>query len=198
LNWNERLNPKRHAIENLLDNIEVLISAEELAERNRELGAKITADFAGESLHVIGVLKGCFVFLADLVRHIDLDVSCDFLSVSSYGASTKSSGVVRMIRDLSEPIEGRHVLLVEDIVDTGLTMKYLLENVKTRQPKSVSVCTLLHKPAGRQVEVPIHYTGFTIPDKFVIGYGLDYIELYRNLPYIGYVPQIEEQENADE
>lgn len=185
-------------MENLLEHMEVLISAEEIEARNRELGAQITKDFAGESIHVIGVLKGCYIFLADLVRHIDLDVSCDFLSVSSYGASTKSSGVVRMIRDLSEPIEGRNVVLIEDIVDTGLTMKYLLDNIKTRHPKSVSVCTLLHKPGGQQgVDVPLDYVGFTIPDKFVIGYGLDYIEFYRNLPFIGYVPRIDE-ESQDE
>lgn len=188
--------PKRYIIENILEHIEVLISEEEIAQRVRELGAEITKDFAGESIHVIGVLKGCYIFLADLVRHIDLKVSCDFLSVSSYGASTKSSGVVRMIRDLSEPIEGRHVVLVEDIVDTGLTMNYLLDNIKARKPKSVSVCSLLHKPTGGEVDVPVDYTGFVIPNKFVIGYGLDYIEFYRNLPYIGYVPQIEQEKLA--
>lgn len=176
----------------MLENLEVLITREELDERNRELGAAITADFEGEPIHVIGVLKGCFIFLADLVRHIDLDVSVDFLGLSSYGDSTKSSGVVRMTQDLSEPIEGKNVLVVEDIVDTGLTMKYLLENLQTRHPKSLSVCTLLHKPEGQKVEVPISYTGFTIPNKFVIGYGLDYAELYRNVPYIGYVPQSDE------
>lgn len=186
-------------MENLLEHIEVLISAEEIEARNRELGAQITKDFAGESIHVIGVLKGCYIFLADLVRHIDLDVSCDFLSVSSYGASTRSSGVVRMIRDLSEPVEGRNVVLIEDIVDTGLTMKYLLANIKTRHPKSVSVCTLLHKPGGQQgAGVPLDYVGFTIPDKFVIGYGLDYIEFYRNLPYIGYVPEIDERSQDED
>ena len=158
------------------------------------MAEQITADFEGEEVHVIGVLKGCFVFLADLVRYIDLDVSIDFLGLSSYGDSTKSSGVVRMTQDLSEPIEGKNVLVVEDIVDTGLTMKYLLENLQTRHPKSLSVATLLHKPEGQTVDVPIAYKGFTIPDKFVIGYGLDYAELYRNLPYIGYVPQIGKDE----
>ncbi|MFP4597345.1 MAG: hypoxanthine phosphoribosyltransferase [Persicimonas sp.] len=157
----------------------------------------MTEDFAGERIHVIGVLKGCFLFLADLVRCIDLDLSVDFLGLSSYGDSTKSSGVVRVTQDLSAPIEGEHVLIVEDIVDTGLTMKYLLENLQTRHPKSLSVCTLLHKPSGQDIEVPIAYKGFTIPNKFVIGYGLDYAELYRNLPYIGYVPQIEADELAD-
>jgi hypoxanthine phosphoribosyltransferase len=138
------------------------------------------------------------MFVTDLVRYIDLDLSVDFLGLSSYGDSTKSSGVVRMTQDLSDPIEGKNVLIVEDIVDTGLTMKYLLENLQTRHPKSLSVVTLLDKPAGRKVEVPIEYTGFEIPDKFVIGYGLDYAELYRNLPYIGYVPQIEEEDEADD
>ncbi|WP_246099115.1 hypoxanthine phosphoribosyltransferase [Persicimonas caeni] len=158
----------------------------------------MTADFEGEQVHIIGVLKGCFMFVTDLVRYIDLDLSVDFLGLSSYGDSTKSSGVVRMTQDLSDPIEGKNVLIVEDIVDTGLTMKYLLENLQTRHPKSLSVVTLLDKPAGRKVEVPIEYTGFEIPDKFVIGYGLDYAELYRNLPYIGYVPQIEEEDQADD
>lgn len=185
-------------MEDAMERLEVLISQEEIDERNREMAEQITRDFAGESIHVIGVLKGCFVFLADLVRHIDLDVSIDFLGLSSYGDSTKSSGVVRMTQDLSEPIEGKHVLVVEDIVDTGLTMKYLLENLQTRHPASLSVCTLLHKPKGQKVEVPIEYTGFTIPDKFVIGYGLDYAELYRNLPYIGYIPQIEEEDEKED
>jgi hypoxanthine phosphoribosyltransferase len=156
------------------------------------LAAQINADFEGESIHVIGVLKGCFIFLADLVRHLEVDVSMDFLGLSSYGDSTKSSGVVRVTQDLSEPIEGRNVVVVEDIVDTGLTMKYLIENLQTRHPKTLSVCTLLHKPEGQKIDVPIAYKGFTIPNKFVIGYGLDYAELYRNLPYIGYVRQIEE------
>jgi hypoxanthine phosphoribosyltransferase len=188
---------ERYIIEDVLSDIEVLISAEEIDKRNRELAAQINADFAGETVHIIGVLKGCFVFLADLVRHIELDVSVDFLGLSSYGDSTKSSGVVRVTQDLSEPIEGQNVLIVEDIVDSGLTMKYLLENLQTRHPKSLSVCTLLHKPEGQKNSVPIAYTGFTIPNKFVIGYGLDYAELYRNLPYIGYVPQIEEADEEE-
>lgn len=167
--------------------IEVMISAEEIAQRCAELGAEITHDFKGETLLVIGVLKGCFVFLSDLVRHIDLDCGIDFLGVSSYGSRTKSSGVVRTTHDLSVPIKDRHVLLVEDIVDTGLTMKYLIDNLQTRQPRSISVCSLLHKPSNQQIEVPLHYIGFTIPDAFVIGYGLDYDESYRNLPYIGVV-----------
>lgn len=173
-----------------------MIDEEELDECVRGLAEEITRDFEGQQVHVIGVLKGCFVFLADLVRHIDLDVSVDFLGLSSYGDSTRSSGVVRMTQDLSEPIEGQHVIVVEDIVDTGLTMKYLLENLRTRHPASLSVCSLLHKPKGQTVEVPIRYKGFTIPDKFVVGYGLDYAELYRNLPFIGYVPRVEEEQEG--
>lgn len=176
------------------DNVEVLISQDELQERIEELSKQINADYAGTDLHVIGVLKGCFVFLADLVRHLDMDVSVDFLGLSSYGDSTKSSGVVRMTQDLSTPIEGKRVLVIEDIIDTGLTMKYLLENLQTRHPESISICTLLHKPVNQKVEVPIHYKGFEVPDKFVIGYGLDYAEYYRNLPFIGYIPQDDGEE----
>lgn len=169
-----------------------MLSAEEIEARVAELGAQITRDFKGQSLHVVGVLKGCFVFLADLVRHIDLECSVDFLGLSSYGSRTESSGVVRMTQDLSSPIAGKHVLLVEDIVDTGLTMKYLIDNMQTRRPESISVCTLLHKPSNQHIEVPIHYVGFTIPNKFVIGYGLDYAEIYRNLPFIGLVKNPDE------
>lgn len=169
------------------DTVEVMISEDEIQARVAELGAQITRDFKGQSLHIIGVLKGCFMFLADLSRHIDLECSMDFLGLSSYGSRTASSGVVRMTQDLSHPIEGRHVLLVEDIIDTGLTMKYLIDNLQTRKPESVSVCSLLHKPSNQHIEVPLHYVGFEIPNKFVIGYGLDYAELYRNLPFIGLV-----------
>ena len=167
--------------------IEPMLTAEELDECVEELGRQITEDFEGKRLHVIGVLNGCFVFLADLVRQIELDVSVDFLGLSSYGDSTESSGVVRMTQDLSMPIEGKEVLIVEDIVDTGLTMKYLLDNLQTRHPSSLSVCTLLYKPVNLEVDVPVDYKGFTVPDKFVIGYGLDYAQYYRNLPYIGVV-----------
>lgn len=169
-----------------------MLSAEEIEARVAELGAQITRDFKGQSIHIVGVLKGCFVFLADLVRHIDLECTVDFLGLSSYGSRTESSGVVRMTQDLSSPIAGKHVLLVEDIVDTGLTMKYLIDNMQTRRPESISVCTLLHKPSNQHIEVPIHYVGFTIPNKFVIGYGLDYAEIYRNLPFIGLVKNPDE------
>ncbi len=174
------------------EHLEVLISAEQIEARCKELGAQITEDFAGEELHVIGVLNGAFVFLADLVRQIKLDVSIDFLGLSSYGSRKETSGVVRMDSDLSLPIEGRHVLVVEDIIDTGLTMNYLLENLETRRPASMSVCTLLNKSADRRADVPIDYVGFEIPDEFVIGYGLDDAEFSRHLPYIGVVPQPDE------
>lgn len=163
----------------------VLYSGEQVATRVRELGAEITRDLAGSSPVVVGILKGSFVFMADLVRHIDLPMVCDFIGISSYGDSTKSSGVVRITRDLSHAIEDLDVVIVEDIIDTGLTIDYLLANLKTRKPRSVKVVTLLHKPANMQVQVPIDYAGFTIPNEFVIGYGLDYAGRFRNLPFIG-------------
>ncbi len=166
--------------------IEVLISAEALAARVAELGRELTRDYAGKDLAIVAVLKGSFVFLADLVRSIDLDCTVDFLATSSYGNETESSGIVRLALDLTAPIEGRDVLLVEDIIDTGLTMKYLLENLETRHPASLKICTLLHKPARNEIEIPIDYKGFTIDDRFVIGYGLDYGQKLRNLPYIGH------------
>lgn len=171
------------------EQLDVLLSGDEIARRCRELGEQITRDYAGCELHVIAVLKGSFMFLADLVRQIDLEVSIDFLGLSSYGSRKETSGVVRMTSDLSLPIEGRHVLVVEDIIDTGLTMKYLLENLRTRHPESLGVCALLDKSANRRVEVPIDYVGFEIPDEFVIGYGLDDAEFSRHLPYIGVVRQ---------
>lgn len=175
--------------------IEPMLTAEEIDERVSELGREISEDFAGQTLHVIGVLNGSFIFLADLVRKLDLDVSVDFLGLSSYGNSTESSGVVRMTQDLSMAIEGKDVLIVEDIVDTGLTMSYLLENLQTRHPSSLSVCSLLCKPENLEVDVPVDYKGFTVPDKFVIGYGLDYAQYFRNLPYIGVV---QEDDSTDE
>jgi hypoxanthine phosphoribosyltransferase len=165
----------------------VMITAEVLAARVRELGEKITADYAGQELTVVGVLNGSFIFMADLVRSIDLPVRCDFLGLSSYGSATESSGVVAITKDLSGPVEGRHLLVVEDIIDTGLTMSYLLQNLRTRRPASVKIVSLLSKPARRQVEVSIDYLGFTIEDRFVLGYGLDYDGRYRNMPYIGVV-----------
>ncbi len=166
-------------------NIDVLLSEEVLRNRIVELGNEIAAQYEGKDLVCIGVLKGCIPFLADLIRAIKLPLAIDFLGLSSYGAGTKSSGVVRVTSDLTKPIEGKDVLVVEDIVDTGLTMNYLLESLETRQPRSVKTCTLLHKPSQTKVEVPLDFVGFTVPNEFVVGYGLDYAELYRNLPYIG-------------
>lgn len=174
------------------DELDVLLSAEQIQQRCRELGEQITEDYAGDDIHVIAVLKGSFMFLADLVRQIDLEVSIDFLGLSSYGSRKETSGVVRMTSDLSNPIEGRHVLVVEDIIDTGLTMNYLLENLRTRRPESLAVCSLLDKSGNRRIDVPIDYIGFEIPDEFVIGYGLDDAEFSRHLPYIGVVPQTDE------
>jgi len=167
------------------DHVEVMFSPEHLRTRIAELGAEITRDYAGKELAVVTVLKGSFMFCADLVRAIDLPLSVDFLGVSSYGSDTRSSGVVRITSDLSRPIEGKHVLLVEDIVDTGLTMEFLLENLQTRHPASVRICSLLEKPSRAIKKVDVHYKGFVIPDEFVVGYGLDYDERYRNVPFIG-------------
>ena len=166
-----------------------LISAEAIAARVRELGEKITADYRGAEGDVvmIGVLKGSVIFLADLMRHVALPVFVEFMGISSYGDATKSSGVVQITQDLSRPIEGKHVIVVEDIVDTGHTVHYLLENLGTRRPASIKLAALLHKPERQEREVKIDYLGFTIPNKFVVGYGLDVAQQYRNLPYIGYV-----------
>lgn len=169
--------------------LEILISKDELRARTIEMGAQITKDYEGRDLIVIGVLNGCFVFLADLVREIDLELTTDFLGLSSYGASTSSSGVVAFTKDLSGPIENQHVLVVEDIIDTGLTMQYLLESLSTRKPASIKVCSLLSKPARRQVETQLDYLGFTIEDRFVVGYGLDFDGKYRNLPHIAVVSE---------
>ncbi len=166
--------------------LEVLIDQQALARRIAELGEEISRDYADKDLALLGILKGSIIFLADLARSLSVECTIDFLGLSSYGNSTSSSGVVQITSDLSAPIEGRDVLVVEDIVDTGLTMRYLLENLATRKPKSLKVCTLLHKPARTKVQVPIDYTGFTIEDKFVIGYGLDYEDRFRNIPYIGH------------
>jgi hypoxanthine phosphoribosyltransferase len=165
--------------------INVQISAEEIAKRVAELGAEISRDYAGKELVLVGVLKGSFIFMADLARAISGDLRVEFLGVQSYGDETKSSGVVQITFDLTKPIDGKHVLIVEDIVDTGLTMDYLLDQMRTRHPASVKLCALLHKPSRVKKPCVIDYLGFTIPDLFVIGYGLDYAQKYRNLPYIG-------------
>lgn len=163
----------------------ILLTKEQIDKRVAELGAMISKDYEGEELVLIGVLKGSVVFLADLARAITCPVKLDFMSCSSYGNSTQSSGVVRILKDLDKSIEGKHVLVVEDIVDTGTTLNYLLENLKARKAASVKLATLLNKPERRKVDVHIDYNGFDVPDEFVVGYGLDYAELYRNLPYIG-------------
>jgi len=166
--------------------IKVQISAEQIAARVKELGEQIARDYAGKELVLVGVLKGSFLFLADLARAIPSnEVRVEFLGLASYGDETKSSGVVQITADLTKPIDGKDVLVVEDIVDTGLTMDYLMENLRTRHPASVKLCALLHKPSRMKKQITIDYLGFTIPDLFVIGYGLDYAQRFRNLPYIG-------------
>lgn len=163
----------------------VLISREELEAKAKELGQQITVDYKGKDLVLICVLKGAVMFLTELAKNIDLHLDMDFMAISSYGASTKSSGVVKILKDLDTSIEGRDILIVEDIIDSGLTLNYLLENLRSREPNSIKVCTLLDKPEGRQVEMEADYVGFEVPNEFVIGFGLDYAEKYRNLPYIG-------------
>lgn len=163
----------------------VILSEEEIAERIAELGAQISADYGDEPVLLVAVLRGAALFVADLARQISAPVELDFMAVSSYGSSTKSSGVVRIIKDLDETIENRHVLVAEDILDTGLTLKYLLKNLASRKPRSLEVVTLLSKPGKQRVPIDCKYVGFDIPDEFVIGYGLDFAERYRNLPYIG-------------
>lgn len=163
---------------------ETLVSAEELERRVRELGADVSRDYAGRDLVMIGVLKGAVLFIADLMRELSVPCEIDFMAVSSYGSATDSSGVVRILKDLDAPIEGRDVLVVEDIVDSGLTLHYLLKNLRARNPASLEVCALLTKPERRRIELPIRYVGFEIPNRFAIGYGLDYAQRYRNLRYV--------------
>ena len=163
---------------------EVLVTQDDLAARVRELGREIAADYAGRDLLLVGVLKGAVFFLSDLMRALDAQCEVDFMAVASYGSSTDSSGVVRILKDLDASIEGREVLIVEDIVDSGLTLNYLLRTMRARNPASLEVCALLTKPERRKVDLPIRYVGFEIPNRFVIGYGLDYAEKYRNLPFV--------------
>jgi hypoxanthine phosphoribosyltransferase len=164
---------------------EILIDEERLQTRIHELGAEISSDYAGRELLLVGVLKGAVFFMADLMRSITVPCEIDFMAISSYGASTDSSGVVRILKDLDINIESRHVVVVEDIVDSGLTLSYLVRNLESRSPASLEVCALLTKPGRREIEVDVGYVGFEIPNKFVIGYGLDFAERYRNLPYVG-------------
>lgn len=162
----------------------ILISEEELENKVKALGAKIAADYKNKDLLLVCVLKGAVIFVSDLMRTIDLPLDIDFMAISSYGSNTKSSGVVRILKDLNASIEGRHVLIVEDIIDSGLTLSYLVDNLKSRGPASVEICTILDKPDRRVADLEIKYIGFQVPDEFVVGYGLDYAEKYRNLPYI--------------
>lgn len=169
------------------ENIRVLISEEQIEKRILEMAKEISEFYKGEEVHLVSVLKGGVFFTCELAKRLTVPVSIDFMSVSSYGNDTKSSGVVKVIKDLDEAIEGKNVLVVEDIIDSGRTLSYLMENLKSRKPKSLHLCTLLDKPERRVIDVQVDYTGFAIPDEFVVGYGLDYMQHYRNLPYIGIV-----------
>ena len=171
----------------MAERVEVLLSEEEVNARIREMGELISKDYAGKSIHLICILKGASFFMCELAKRITVPVSIDFMSLSSYGSDTQSSGEVKIKKDLEEPLEGRHVLVIEDIVDTGRTLKYLLELLKDRGADDVKLCALLDKPDRRVVDIEADYTGFKIPDEFVVGYGLDYDQRYRNLPYIGAV-----------
>ena len=171
----------------MAEQIRVLLSEEEVDTRIKEIGEQISKDYQGKEVHLICVLKGGSFFMCELAKRITVPVSFDFMSVSSYGGDTKSSGVVRIVKDLDETIQGKDVIVVEDIVDSGRTLSYLLEMLRDRKPNSLRLCTLLDKPDRRVVNVPVDYTGFQIPDEFVVGYGLDYDQKYRNLPYIGVV-----------
>ncbi|MBW3621102.1 MAG: hypoxanthine phosphoribosyltransferase [Actinobacteria bacterium] len=179
------MDPARIAPE-LADDIEsVLISHEDIQTRLREIADEIEVDYAGNELLLVGVLKGAYLTMADLCRYIRLPVNVDFMACSSYGSSTRSSGVVRILKDLDTDIEGKHVLIVEDIIDSGLTLDYLVKNLRSRKPASIEVMTLLTKPSQRKVDLAVRYTGFEVPDVFVVGYGLDFAERFRNLPFIG-------------
>jgi hypoxanthine phosphoribosyltransferase len=164
---------------------EVLIDEERLRARVAELGEEISADYAGREPLLVGVLKGAVFFMADLMRHLTVPCEVDFMAISSYGAAADSSGVVRILKDLEMNIAGRDVLVVEDIIDSGLTLSYLMRNLESREPASLEICALMTKPARREIDVPVRYVGFEIPNRFVVGYGLDFAERYRNLPYVG-------------
>ena len=163
----------------------ILVTSDQLREEIARIGERITADYTGKELLLVGVLKGAIMFMVDLARSIDLPVTIDFMAVASYGASTQTSGIVRILKDLDNSIEGKHVLVVEDIIDSGLTLNYTLETLRARNPASLRVCALLNKKERRQVDVPVDYVCFEIPDEFVVGYGLDFNQIYRNLPFIG-------------
>jgi hypoxanthine phosphoribosyltransferase len=175
---------------------EVLIEADGLQQRVAELGEEVSADYTGRDLLLVGVLKGAVFFMADLMRHLTIPCEIDFMAISSYGDSTDSSGVVRILKDLDINIEGRHVLVVEDIIDSGLTLSYLIRNLEAREPATLEICALLTKPERREIDVPVKYVGFEIPNRFVIGYGLDFAERYRNLPYVGVLDPARIQESG--
>ena len=173
------------------EKIRVLLSEEEVDRRIQEIGEQINKDYAGKEVHLICVLKGGVFFMCELAKRINVPVSLDFMSVSSYGDDTKSSGVVKIVKDLDQPLEGKDVIIVEDIIDSGRTLYYLMDILKKRNPNSLRLCTLLDKPERRVKDVKVDYTGFEIPDELVVGYGLDYAQKYRNLPYIGIVEGVE-------
>lgn len=175
----------------MAETIRVLVSEEDVNKKICEIGEQISKDYEGKHIHLICVLKGGVFFMCELAKRISVPVSMDFMSVSSYGADTKSSGVVRIVKDLDEPLEGKDVMIVEDIIDSGRTLSYLIEILQKRNPNSIRLCTLLDKPERRIKDVKVDYVGFNIPDEFVVGYGLDYAQKYRNLPYIGVVEGIE-------
>ncbi|WP_130808076.1 hypoxanthine phosphoribosyltransferase [Senegalia massiliensis] len=164
---------------------EVLIDETQIQKKNRELGKMISEHYRGEKLTVICILKGAIMFMSDLIKNIDIPLEIDFMDVSSYGEGTTSSGVVKIVKDLDSSIEDKNILIVEDIIDSGLTLSYLMKILKSRGPKSIEICTLLDKPTGRTIDMDVKYVGFTVPDAFLVGYGLDFAEKYRNLPYIG-------------
>ena len=169
----------------------ILITSEEIGARVRELGQQITNDYAGQDILMIGVLRGAVVFMSDLARAIKRPIDIDFMAISSYGLSTNSSGVVRILKDLDEVVQGRQLLIIEDIIDSGYTLSKVVEILQTRTPNSIQICTLISKPSRRVIDIPVKYVGFEIPDKFIVGYGLDYAQKYRHLPYIGHVLGIE-------
>ncbi len=169
-----------------MDKFKVLISEREIKKKIKSLAARINRDFRGEHLYIIGILNGCYMFLSDLARELKMPCTVDFMRVSSYGNATETSGVVRIIMDVSESLTGKNVLIVEDIIDTGLTMDYLVRTIRQKNPRTIKICTLLHKKVKTRININIDYCGFEVPDKFVVGYGLDYNNMYRNMKYIGY------------
>lgn len=166
---------------------EIMITQEQINRRAQEIGEQITRDYAGQDIVLVGILRGAVLWMGDIMKNVDLDMEIDFMAVSSYGSSTKSSGVVKIIKDLDSNIEGKHVIIVEDIVDSGITLNYLKHYLENRETKSVRICTLLDKPAGRKADIQVDYIGFEVEDRFIVGYGLDFDQKYRNLPYISFL-----------